>query len=598
MGLLETIREQFEEVDRAELDNRARASKSIKFRKGDQWDDTIKAKRKAQDLPCTVYNQCDTLISRVKGSITSNLPLLVVLPEEQGDAENATNIQKVIKHIEKNSKFDSIIKDTAGDILDGGFGYWRILNEDSKTDMFGQEIVIKRIHNRFNVYFDPSAMEDTFEDAQYCFISEMMKREKFDELYPGRDIDSFFEKNSEGNFQDKWFYNGKVRVAEYFWKKPTKKNIAEIFHINGQRLVVELNEEVTRQFLEDNDYTINDTKEVDSHEVWWAKVTGEEILEGPTKFESDFIPVIKAVGKRLIVEGRQEFYSLIENVIAPQSLLNYALTTESLLVGTQSKAHWLSAEDLIEGREDVFAKSHQENVGVLTYTRNPIHPADKPEIIRPPSSSQGFINLIEYANRKIEETSGVTEAFLGQKSNEVSGRAIALRAQSSESVVSDFSENLITAVIYSGKILINMIGKIYSNPGQYIRIIGEGNTIEFLQLNPVALDDDGELIILNDISRPKYDYVIDAAATHKTKRRENVANLLQIYQLSSNNPAVQAVILPEMVRNMDIEDSANLADSIAQALGGGTPQGSAPNALAGDLNEQAQARGQAVNPSQ
>jgi hypothetical protein len=595
MALLDIIKERFEEVDRAEQDNRDRANKSIKFTKGDQWDEAIKAKRKKNKLPCTVYNQCDTLISRVKGSIVSNLPLLVVLPEEKDDAANATNIQKVIKHIEKNSKFASIIKDTAGDTLNGGFGYWRILNEESKKDLFGQEIVIKRIPNRFNVYFDPASLEDTFEDAQYCFISEMIKLEDFEKQYPGRDIDSFFEKNTVGNSQDKWFYDGKVRVAEYFWKKPVKKTIAEVFHINGKRLVVELNEEVTKEFLESNEYTVNDTKEIDSHEVWWTKVIGEEILEPPIKFESDFIPVIKAVGKRLMVDGKQEFFSLIENVIAPQSLLNYALTTESLLVGTQSKAHWLAAEDLIEGREEIYAESHNENVGVLLYTRNPIHPADKPEIIRPPASSQGFINLIEYANRKIEETSGVTEAFLGQKSNEVSGRAIALRAQSSESVVSDFAENLLTAITYSGKILINMIGKIYSNPGQYIRIIGEDNTVEFLQLNPLILDDDGELKILNDISRPKYDYVIDAVATHKTKRRENVANLLQIYQLSANNPAVQAVILPEMIRNMDLEGSAELADRIAQGLGGGTPQGSPPTLGGGDQNEQAQARGVAVS---
>jgi hypothetical protein len=318
--------------------------------------------------------------------------------------------------------------------------------------------------------------------------------------------------------------------------------------------------------LEDNDYIINEVKDIEADEVWWTKAIGEHLLETPIKFECDYIPVVKAVGKRLIVEGKQEFYSLIENVMAPQSLLNYALTTESILVGTQSKATWLAADDLVEGYEDIYAKSHTENIAMLTYHRNFAHPADKPELLRPPASSQGYINLIEYANRKIEETSGVTEAFLGQKSNEVSGRAIALRAQSSESVVSDFGDNLLTAILYTGKILINMIGKIYTKPDHIVRIIGESNAIEYLKLNPLTLDDKGELTILNDISRPKFDYVIDAATTHKTKRRENVANLLQIYQLSSNNPNVQAIILPEMIRNMDIENSAKLADSSTKRI--------------------------------
>jgi hypothetical protein len=195
MALLDTIKDNFQIADRAEMENRERAKKSIAFTKGDQWPDDIKEKRKKNDLPCTVYNQCATLVSRVKGSIVNNLPLLIVLPEEEDDVINANNMQKMIKHTEKISKFDSILKDTAGDILNGGFGYWRILNQDSRYDMFEQEIVVKRIHNRFNVYFDPAAMEDTFEDARWCFITEMIKREDFEKQYPDIDIDGFSGRN-------------------------------------------------------------------------------------------------------------------------------------------------------------------------------------------------------------------------------------------------------------------------------------------------------------------------------------------------------------------------------------------------------------------
>jgi hypothetical protein len=596
MGVLEVAKERFEEADRAEQDNRIRAEKSIKFTKGDQWADDIKAKRKKNDLPCTVYNQCDTLVSRVKGSITANLPTLIVLPEEENDSVNATNMQKMLKHIERRSKAESIYKDTAGDIVNGGFGYWRILNQDSTKDVFGQEIVMKRIANRFSVYFDPSALEDTFEDANWCFITETIKRDKFEKQYPGTVDDNFFDKSGVGNFDDKWFFNGKVRIAEYFYKEPTKKTVANITHVNGKNLVVEIRDNITEAFLEDNEYTINEMKEIDSHKVMWAKMIGERILEGPIEFESDFIPVIKAVGKRLMVNGRQEFYSLIENVMAPQSLLNYALTTESILVATQSKATWKSARDLIGPQDEkVWADSHKESVGLLLYDRNPLHPADSPELVKQPVSSQGYINLIEYANRKIEETSGVTEAFLGKKSNEVSGRAIALRAQSSESVVSDFADNLLIAIIYSGRIMINMIGRIYNRPDMIVRIIGDGNAVEYLTLNPLVLDDDGELEVLNDISRPKYDYVVDAAATHKTKRRENVANLLQIFQLSSGNPLVQALILPKLISNMDMEGAAELSEEIQQALGAVAPGGSPPAVAEGTINEQSQARGTAVS---
>jgi hypothetical protein len=350
--------------------------------------------------------------------------------------------------------------------------------------------------------------------------------------------------------------------------------------------------------LKENGYEVIDEREDESFQVMWTKLTGTEILEEKREVDSDFIPVIKAVGKRENIRGKEQLFSLIDNVKAPQQLLNYTLTTETIMVSMQPKATWQAAEDLVEGYEEVYADSHHENVGLLMYKRNPAFPADKPELLPPPRSSQGYLNLVEFANNQIENTSGVTEAMLGKKSNEVSGKAIQSRAAGSQMVNAVFGRNVLKAIAYGGKILINMIGRVYSDVDKVIRVLGKNDGVEYIRVNhPIIDPNTGEVTLLNDISKNKYDYIVEASSNFKTKRRENVANFFQMLQLAQGNPAASAFIMSEIVRNMDIDNASGLAEKFIALSGLAGQPGSAPNIEGNQTSaESADARQQAVTP--
>jgi hypothetical protein len=594
IDIIEKARDWFTTAAKSEEENRHRAQESIDFRIGDQWDADVVKQREEWKLPSMTFNQCDVLISRVASNIIANLPFMTVIPEEEEDLIGARSVHKIIKHIERVNDAESIYQNLSEDILDGGFGYYRIFTKFSDYDTFEQEIVMKSIPNRFTVYFDPAAKEDTYEDAKYVIITEVVEREEFEDTYGEDKWDEFYSSDTNGTEFEKWFFDNKIRVAEVYWKEPVKRKKLRLVSPAGNELVVNEDEIDKLSLLEQNGYEIIDEREDDSFKVMWAKITGTAFLEDKIEVESDYIPVIKAVGKRENIRGKEQLYSLIDNVKAPQQLLNYTLTTETIMVSMQPKATWISAEDLVEGYEDTYAHSHNENVGLLMYKRNPAFPGDKPELLPPPRSSQGYLNLVEFANQQIENTSGVTEALLGKKSNEVSGKAIQSRAAGSEMVNAVFGRNVLKAIAYGGRILVNMIGRVYRDIDKVVRVLGKNDGFEYLKINNLIINPEtGDVNILNDVSKNKYDYVVEASSNFKTKRRENVANFFQMLQLSQGNPMAQAFIMSEIARNMDIDNAPALAEKFLQLSGLAQQQGSAPN-IEGNQTDSAEARQTAV----
>jgi hypothetical protein len=594
--IIEKAREWFRTSSQAEEENRLRAQDSIDFRVGDQWDKDVLASRDKDRLPSMTFNQCDVLISRVASNIIANLPFMTVIPEEESDLIAARSVHKIIKHIERVNDAEGIYQNITEDCLDGGFGYYRFFTRFSGYDTFDQEIVMKYIPNRFTVYFDPSAKEDTFEDAKYVIITETLSREEFEDLYGKNSWDDYYSSDVNGTEFEKWFLDDKIRIAELYWKEPMTRTKVRLISPSGNELVIYKDQEDKMSLLKKNGYEILDERDDDSHKVMWAKITGEKFLEEKREVDSDFIPVIKAVGKRENVKGKDQFYSLIDNVKAPQQLLNYTLTTEAIMVSMQPKATWIAPDDLVEGYTDVYRNSHHENVGLLMYKRNPQFPGDKPELLPPPRSSQGYLNLVEFANQQIENTSGVTEALLGKKSNEVSGKAIQSRAAGSEMVNAVFGRNVLKAIAYGGRVLVNMIGYVYNDIDKVIRVLGDKDGFEFIKVNNLFIDpENGDVKILNDISKNKYDYVVEASSNFKTKRRENVANFFQMLQLAQSNPVAAAFTMAQIVRNMDIDNAESLAETYMQLAGLGDAQGSPPN-IEGNTADSAEARQTAVAP--
>jgi hypothetical protein len=585
--IIEDAINRFEIASTAETDNRQSALESLRFKRGEQWSESDLQERKLANRPALTINKTRIIVNRVVGDIIQNLPSMRVIPVETGDFGGAQVRQELIRHIERTSGAEDIVKLAAEQAVTGGFGYYRLFTRFTDDETFDQDIVVEPIRNQFTVYLDQSAKDYTYEDGNYAFISEMLTKEEFERKYPKASTIDFM--GNTGNLGEQfqlWHEPEKVRVAEFFWKEPVKKTIVDIQNRLGEQKTIELSDDVTRNKLRRNGWAITRERTADSHKVMWAKVTSHDVLEGPVEFPSKYIPIIPVFGYEDNVEGKRKYVGIVSDMIDSQRMLNFFYTSEVESVTQQTKAPWLGTDLMFSAKPDVWATAGTKSHAVLTAKPDPRVPGGMPVRTAPPVTSSGHLTHIQLADNDMKDTSGIHDASLGKTSNERSGRAILARQRGSDITTITFKDNVLKSVRYAGKILLDMLPRVYDNQ-RVFRLIGDDGQLQDLFVNFEIVDPATlEVVKVNDISEGKYDYIADAGVMFMTKRQESVASLLQVLQFA---PFYAQVLAPKIIEMLDIPDAVRLANELkglaqqqqqqelAQAQGG-SPPGSVPQA--------------------
>jgi hypothetical protein len=573
--------ERFEISSSAETANRTDALDAIRFVRGDQWSEADLQERKLAQRPALTINKTRVMINRVVGDIIQNLPGMKVIPVESGDFGGAEVRQELIRHRERESEAADVYTLAARQAVEGGFGYFRILTKNIDDETYDQDIFLQQIRNQFTVYLDQSAKEYTYEDGRWAFITEMLTEEEFERQYPGaQTIDFIGNTGNMGEQFEKWHEPNKIRVAEYFWKEPVRKTIADIAQLD-ERKTIELTEKVTRSMLRRNGWQILRERKADSHKVMWAKITAHEVLDGPIEFPSKYIPIIPVLGYEDNIEGKRSYVGLVTDMMDSQRMLNFFYTSEVECVQQQTKAPWLGTPLNFKGNEVMWRDANRTSHAALVAEPDPRIPGGMPQRIEPPRSSSGHLNHIQLADADMKDTSGIQDASLGRASNERSGRAILARQRGSDITTITFRDNLQKSIKYAGKITLDMMPRVYDNQ-RVIRLVGDDGNLRELFLNTEIIDFNTlEVVKINDLSEGKFDYVADAGAMFMTRRQEAAATMLQALQFA---PQYAHIMIPRIMKMQDIPDALEIAremesfnqQALGQAQGGG---GSPPNSV-------------------
>ena len=126
-----------------------------------------------------------------------------------------------------------------------GWGYWRVVTEYVDEVSQDQEIRLLPIHNPFTVYMDPSSRDGTGADAEWCLISDKMKRSEYERKYPDREPSEWRE-GGRGDQGPDWETKEEIRIAEYFrftYEKDTAVKLSngrEMFKSEYEKKVFQL----------------------------------------------------------------------------------------------------------------------------------------------------------------------------------------------------------------------------------------------------------------------------------------------------------------------------------------------------------------------
>ena len=574
--LLEQIKHNFEADEEAWRDVRQDALNDWKFRAGDQWPEAIKRERDQDDRPCLVINKMPQYINQITNEQRQNRPSIKISPvDDFADVETAKVFQGIIKHIE-NSSNASVAYDNATDgAATGGLGYIMVTTDYCDEMSFDQEIQIKQVYDWASVYFDASSKEPDGSDANHAFIHEEMSKDEFKREYPDAKISQMTDWTSIGD-TDGWISKNTCRVASYIYKKHTKSKIYQIRDlVTGKTLTAKKDE-----LPEDkSSYEILNERETLIPSIEWVKTNGHEILER-TDWPGKWIPIIPVYGKSLIVDGKRILESVIRHAKDSQKMLNYWASTESETIALAPKAPFIVADGQIPDEyKNIWKSANRKNTAYLPY--KPVSAGG--QMVGPPQRNayEAPIGAITQArmqsNDDIKATTGIYDASLGSKSNETSGIAIARRNNQAQTSNFHFIDNLNRSIRHVGKILVDLIPKIYDTE-RALRIIGEDGTEEVVKVNTVF---DGKP--KNKLDAGKYDVVVESGPSFATRRQEAAAMMIDMTKAFPNFAQVAGDLI---LGNMDWPGAKEMQARIRKTL----PPGLVDDKQDSNIPEEAKAK--------
>lgn len=532
----------------------------VKFSNGDsrnmyQWDEWVIGDRIAAGRPCLTINKTSQHNLQIINDAKQNKPGVNIRPVGGEASYDAAQIyQGVIRHIEYISSAESVYDAATTTQVEGGIGYWRICTDYISAKSRSQEIYIRRIKDPRSVYLDPDITEVDGSDARFGFIFDDIPRDLYNAKYPDfKDVGSVTQ---FGNTSDGWHTKETVRVAEYYRKTQKKERAVSFTDPNTGELVEEFYSALTKQMKEyydylkaiEEDYPDEEKTALErpsvSDNIEWFKIAGNTIIDrGP--WLGKYVPIVRLVGTETIIDGVLDRKGHTRAMLDAQRMYNINTSANVEFGALQTKVPWLAPMAAIEGLENYWSTANTVNHSWLPWNHIDEDSNAIPAPIRPapPVASTGYVQGMQIAQNEMMMVSGQYQAQMGENENAKSGVAINARQRQGDRATYHFIDNLAIAVRFTGKILIDLIPKIYDTP-RLVRITADDGSVMNVKIDNKA---EGALQELpNDPQNPEmdkaqkiknlifnptvgiYDVQSDTGPSFATRRQEAFNALTQI----------------------------------------------------------------------
>ncbi len=557
--LVRQARARFQEAEEAEREIRAEARKDLRFIGGKQWEERVRLERERSGRPALTFNRLPSYLHQVINDLRQSEVALQVLAVDNGaDTETAEVIGGLFRHIETYSDGD-IAYETAYDYsVSCGFGYYRISTDFVSEDSFDQEILIEAIPDPFCVYYDPQARRYDRADARFAFVVERMSREEFKRRWPNSEAVSTNFWDGDIHHTAGWITDSQVQVAEYWDVRTTPRKL--LLLSSGETVIGGSRDAIER--LRAAGVEVKRERVVHQRTVYSSLINGAEVLESE-RWPGKWIPIIPVLGKELIVDDERLLFSLTRHARDPQQLYNAYKTAQAEAVMIAPKAPYIGAEGQFEGHEREWETANRALHAYLEYKPTDLagNPAPPPQRnnYEPPIQALS-VGALQAAD-DIKATTGIFDASLGARSNETSGIAIQRRQVEGDTANFHFSDNLARSMRHSGRVILDLIPKIYDTE-RWVRIIGEDEAEKVIRVNALFQDDAGKEHRY-DLGVGRYDVRISTGPSYTTKRQESFSMLTDFARAW---PKLLEIGGDVVFRHWDAPGAAELAKRLKRTL--------------------------------
>ncbi len=540
-----------------------------------QWDVTARDSRQKKNRPVLTINRLPQFVRQMTGDVRKNPPALKCLPARgPASKETAEALNGIIRNIEQQSQAKDVYVKAVENAAQTGQGFFQIETEYSSDDAFDLDIRIRPILDPCGALIDPFAQLFDKSDMRYAFTFEFMSRQDFSEEFPDSaavDMPAGYSVVSDGL---QWRVNDAIRIGAYWRKVPVKKKLyllpdgttvddkAKIPKPGPQEMPPEQADAMVEQAIATGQIK---TRDVEGHKVEMYRMTGADILDGPHAWAGRYIPICMVVGEEITTDGRTIRKGMVHDARDPQRIYNYSRSASVEAVALQPKAPYVGTVDMFRNRPE-WATAGSENHAFLAANPDPKMPGRYPERSQPAIASQGLDTQAAIAASDMQAVTGIYNDNLGAPSTQHSGVAINAKKVEGDTGTFLYPDNLSRAIGYAGKILVDLIPRIYDSQRQ-VRILKEDGGAEMVTVNgqPQPNPKTGEPSHpLYDLSAGEYDVIVTTGPSFATQRQEAAANMIEMVRAV---PQIFPVVGDLVFKNMDWPGADEMAARLRKAAG-------------------------------
>ena len=480
-------------------------------------------------------------------------------------------MEGLVRDIEYRSKAHNKYCTALQHSCETGLGWLRVNINQSDEDPWNNEIKVESVRDRFSVLYDPpDGMDASYADARYCGLYWDMERDEFKAKFGEHTGTTPIGDNRHGgaNRYSRGFWRehkDTVRVCDYWWKEAMERECLELI-AKGQdgtpdRLVLWRDEvEKVLDELKGYGYEITRRKKILSHKVKFIRCVYNNILEGPLDWPSMHLPIVPVYGREIDLPERCVYLSLHRFAHDSMRMVNYWYSAATEKMALSPKEPFVMTTEQIAGLQEYW-EDQTKNRQYVLYNHEPEVPA--PQRQSTSGMAQGELQMLNATRQIMQDSMGIHDAQLGQKSNEVSGVALESRQEQGMTNTFDFIDNLSRAVVQVGEILVDMIPRIYTGDIAKQVILPDDTTIQ-IDLNRSIQDEQtGKVVKINTMDYARFSCRVATGPSNATLREDFTTIMME---WGRTDPEGLSLVRDLLAANMDIPNASAFAERFKAAV--------------------------------
>ena len=506
-----------------------------------------------QNKPRYTFDQVNPIVSQVASEIEqADFDIRVSPAGGNATKDIANTYDGIIRNIENLSNAKQVYAQSCRGMVTGGFDAWRVCSKFADDNSFDQDIMIEKIANPLDrVWFDPAAEKQDKSDSRYAFVLHPMAIDEYQNRWPEGSEESVSDDREGDAYYDKAEV---IVVGEFLYVESEDRDL--VLMSNGQTHEVNDDFEKIRDDLEMMGVTEVRRRKRKMHKVCSRYFDGKDWLEDDKDTVFNRIPIVPVYGNYKVFENKTIYWGVVEKLLDPQRVLNYAMSREIEEGALAPRAKYWMTPTQAAGHEDQLATLNTNSDPVQFFNPDPEFP-QVPQQNGGAQINAGLRTVATAMQGMMNAASGMFAANMGDNPNAQSGVAIRQLQNKGDNATYQYTRAMEIAIQATGNLIKDAIPKVYDTP-RTIRVLREDDTYDMADINQTVIDNEtGEMVTVNDLSIGVYDVICRAGPSFRNRQQETLEAITQLAQV---DPSLMQIAGDLLLQNINTPAANQIAE--------------------------------------